>query len=228
MRLPKALQNLIDSFERLPGIGPKTAARLAFYLWQTPNHFVENFARTLIDLKKNIRQCPVCFNLDEVEPCSICSETGRDQSLVCVVEKPLDIVALEKMEAINGVYHCLGGVINPLERIGPEDLRIRELLSRIKSGKIKELILATNPTMEGEATAMYIARKVRELTPNQSTAHQDKSGTRRESDARQEHGSGQELKITRLGQGLPTGADLDYADAWTLKQAWENRREVEK
>lgn len=201
MRLPKSLQDLIDSFERLPGIGPKSAARLAFYLWQTPNHFVENFARTLLDLKKNIKQCSVCFNLDEQNPCSICSDTHRDRSIVCVVEKPLDVVALEKMGAIPGLYHCLGGVINPLGHIGPEDLRIRELLARIRSGKVKELILATNPTMEGEATAMYITRKVREL----------KIKT---------------VKITRLGQGLPTGADLDYTDAWTLKQAWENRREM--
>ncbi len=205
MKLPSSLQNLITTFEQLPGIGPKTAARLTFYLWQTPNHYIEKFAQALLDLKRKTKQCSICFNLDETDPCSICGDSQRDQSIICVVEHPLDIVAFEKMGDFNSVYHVLGGVINPLEHIGPEELRIRELFDRVKKSEIKEIILATNPTMEGEATAMYITRKLRELKTQNSKP---------------------KIKITRIGQGLPTGADLDYADAWTLKQAWENRREM--
>jgi len=201
MKLPKSLQDLINNFERLPGIGPKTASRLAFYLWQTPDHFTNSFAQSLIDLKKNTKSCSQCFNLDETDPCSICSDKNRDRKIICVVEKPLDIVALERIGNLNGLYHCLGGVINPLDHIGPDDLKINQLLNRLKSDGVKEVILATNPTIEGEATAMFIARKINQL--------------------------GKDIKVTRLGQGLPTGADLDYADSWTLKQAWENRREIE-
>ena len=205
MKLPKSLQNLINTFERLPGIGPKTAARLAFYLWQTPDRFIENFAKSLVDLKKNTKECPICFNLDEQSPCSICSDKNRDHSIICVVEKPLDIVALEAVGQINGLYHCLGGLINPLDHIGPEDLQISSLITRIKNSskqhQLSEVILATNPTIEGEATAMLIVRKIKESVGNK-------------------------IKVTRLGQGLPTGADLDYADAWTLRQAWENRRQL--
>lgn len=202
MKLPNSLQGLINIFEQLPGIGPKTAARLTFYLWQTPNHYIEKFAQALLDLKEKTKQCSICFNLDEADPCSICTDSQRDQSLICVVEKPLDVIALEKMGDFKGVYHVLGGVINPLEHIGPEELRIKELIDRVKKDGIEEIVLATNPTMEGEATAMYILRKIKEIDSK--------------------------VKITRLGQGLPTGADLDYADSWTLKQAWENRRELLK
>jgi len=200
MKLPRSLQNLINNFERLPGIGPKTASRLAFYLWQTPDHFIEGFAQSLTDLKKNTKACGQCFNLDEADPCSICSDKNRDQEVICVVEKPLDVVALEKIGSLNGLYHCLGGVINPLDHIGPDDLKINELLGRLKSDGVKEVILATDPTIEGEATAMFIARKISQLN--------------------------KDIKVTRLGQGLPTGADIDYADSWTLKQAWENRRKI--
>lgn len=200
MKLPSPLQNLITIFEQLPGIGPKTAARLVFYLWQTPTHYLEKFAQALIDLKKKTKECSFCFNLDKTDPCSVCTDFQRDQGLVCVVERPLDIIALEKVNSFKGLYHVLGGVINPLERIGPEELRVQELIDRIRKKSFKEVVLATNPTMEGEATAMYIARKIKELKLK--------------------------VKISRLGQGLPTGADLDYADAWTLKQAWENRKEV--
>jgi recombination protein RecR len=201
MKLPKSLQNLINLFQQLPGIGPKTAARLVFYLWQTPDHYVEKFSQGLIDLKQKTKQCSICFNLDENDPCSICSDSNRDKSVICVVERPLDIIALEKVGDYNGVYHVLGGVINPVQHIGPDQLHIDSLLRRLKEGDFEELILATNPTMEGEATANYIARHVTSNTK-------------------------QEIKVTRLGQGLPTGADLDYADVWTLKQAWQNRREV--
>lgn len=220
MNLPKSLQNLINLFQQLPGIGPKTAARLVFYLWQTPEHYVEKFSQGLIDLKEKTKQCSVCFNLDDQDPCTICRDSNRDQTQICVVERPLDIIALEKIGDYNGVYHVLGGVINPVNHIGPDELHIAPLLKRLQktleaadqaSSKVDgseiELILATNPTMEGEATANYLARKIKEQQGNKATGKQG-------------------VKITRLGQGLPTGADLDYADAWTLKQAWENRREV--
>lgn len=200
MKLPASLQNLINFFEQLPGIGPKSAARLVFYLWQTPDSFVNRFAQALIDLKAKTKQCSICFNLDETNPCTICANKGRQQSVVCVVERPLDILALERMGGFPGVYHVLGGVINPLEHVGPEELTIRQLLNRIGGGQVTELVLATNPTMEGEATALYIARQIND--------------------------KGWNVKVTRLGRGLPTGADLDYADAWTLKQAWENRKEL--
>lgn len=206
MKLPPSLQNLTNVFEQLPGIGPKTAARLVFYLWQTPNHFIEKFSQSLLDLKAKTKQCSVCFNLDESDPCSVCTDKNRDQSLICVVEQPLDIIAFERMGSFTGVYHVLGGVINPLDHIGPDELRVKELLDRLNKGNIRELILATNPTMEGEATAMYITRKAGELK-NESLKLKA-------------------LKISRLGQGLPTGADLDYADEWTLKQSWEGRKEV--
>lgn len=209
MNLPKSLQNLINLFQQLPGIGPKTAARLVFYLWQTPDHYVEKFSQGLIDLKEKTKQCSVCFNLDEEDPCSVCQDLNRDQSIICVVERPLDIIALEKIGGYNGVYHVLGGVINPVHHIGPDELYIAPLLKRLKKtleNNQVEVILATNPTMEGEATANYIARKLKELTADSSNL--------------------KAVKITKLGQGLPTGADLDYADAWTLKQAWQNRRQV--
>lgn len=200
MQLPDSLQNLINLLEQLPSIGPKTAARLTFYLWQTPEHYIEKFAQALLDLKNETEECSQCFNLDETDPCTICADKTRDSSLICVVERPLDIVAFEKIGDYQGIYHVLGGVINPVEHIGPEELHISELFDRIKNDGVEEIIMATNPTMEGEATAMYVARKIKER--------------------------GLQVKLTRLGQGLPTGADLDYADAWTLKQAWQNRREI--
>jgi len=206
MNLPKSLQNLINLFQQLPGIGPKTAARLVFYLWQTPDHYVEKFSQGLVDLKEKTKQCSTCYNLDDQNPCTVCSDPNRDRTQICVVERPLDIIALEKVGDYTGLYHVLGGVINPVDHIGPDELHIAPLLKRLKNGQFKELILATNPTMEGEATANYLARKIKELTANNSKL--------------------KAIKVTRLGQGLPTGADLDYADAWTLKQAWQNRRQV--
>jgi recombination protein RecR len=206
MQLPKSLQNLINLFQQLPGIGPKTAARLVFYLWQTPDHYVEKFSQGLVDLKEKTKQCSTCYNLDDQNPCTVCGDSNRDQTQICVVERPLDIIALEKVGDYSGLYHVLGGVINPVDHIGPDELHIAPLLNRLKNGQFKELILATNPTMEGEATANYLARKIKELTANNSKL--------------------EAIKVTRLGQGLPTGADLDYADAWTLKQAWQNRRQV--
>lgn len=209
MKLPKSLNNLINLFQQLPGIGPKTAARLVFYLWQTPDHYVKKFSQGLVDLKEKTKQCSICFNLDEQDPCSICTDPNRDKSLICVVERPLDIIALEKIGDYRGLYHVLGGVINPVNHIGPDELHIDPLIKRLKKGDFEELILATNPTMEGEATANFIARRAKKLKGRKAGGHKG-------------------IKVTRLGQGLPTGADLDYADAWTLKQAWQNRREVKR
>ena len=206
MKIPKAIQNVIESFERLPGIGPKTAQRLTFYLLHVPQGELDRFALSVQNLKNNTVMCSVCFTVDETDPCSICSDSRRDQSIVCVVEQPLDVLALEKNGKYNGVYHVLHGKIDPLNNIGPEGLPISELLRRIRGNVdgveglgIKEVILATNPTMEGEATAMYIAKQLRV-----------ESG---------------ELRVTRIGRGLPTGADLEYADPTTLERAMDGRQD---
>lgn len=199
MKIPKAIQNVIESFERLPGVGPKTAQRLTFYLLHVPQGELDRFALSLQNLKKDTVMCSICFAIDETDPCSICSDSRRDQSVVCVVEQPLDVLALEKSRKYHGSYHVLHGKIDPLNNIGPDEIRIGELVRRIKNqgGGIAEVILATNPTMEGEATAMYIAKQLK--TENS------------------------QLEITRIGRGLPTGADLEYADPTTLEQAIQGR-----
>jgi len=202
MRLPRAIIKLTEAFERLPGIGPKTAQRLTFYLLRTPQNFLEGFAQAILELKEKTKVCSLCHSIDETDPCAICADPTRDQAMICVVEEPLDVLAIEKSGAYRGLYHVLGGVINPLDNIGPEQLHIFDLLPRLKSGKIRELILATNPTMEGEATAMFITRLVKN------------SGIKAQS-----------LHLTRIGRGLPTGADLQYADDLTLKKALEGRKE---
>ncbi len=197
MIIPKAIQNLIESFEKLPGIGPKTAQRLTFYLLHVPQGELDKFADSVRNLKKDTILCSLCFMIDETNPCSICSDKGRDHSLLCVVEEPLDVLAIEKGKAYKGIYHVLHGKIDPLNSIGPDEIYIPQLLKRLKTEKIQELILATNPTMEGEATAMYIAKQVKGQNP--------------------------ETKITRIGRGLPVGADLEYADDITLQRALEGR-----
>ena len=203
MTIPKAIQNLIESFEKLPGIGPKTAQRLTFYLLHVPQGELDKFAESVQSLKKDTIICSICFMIDEVNPCSICSDSKRDNSTVCVVEEPLDVLALEKGRGYNGLYHVLHGKIDPLNNIGPDEIFINQLISRIKDKgtKIQELIIATNPTMEGEGTAMYIAKQVKS---NPSAG-------------------GSNLKITRIGRGLPVGADLEYADEVTLQRAMEGR-----
>ncbi len=204
MRIPKAIQNLIESFERLPGVGPKTAQRLTFYLLHVPQGELDKFSESIINLKKNTVLCSVCFTVDETDPCSICSDPKRDKTIVCVVEQPLDVLALEKNGKYNGLYHVLNGKIDPLNNIGPSEIYIDQLISRIRDSKngnsIKEIILATNPTMEGEATAMYISKQ---LTTNKSQLAK--------------------LKITRIGRGLPVGSDIEYADEITLQRAMEGR-----
>ena len=197
MKIPKAIQQVIESFERLPGIGPKTAQRLTFYLLHVPQGELDRFGSAVQSLKKNTIICSVCFTVDETDPCSICGDSKRDQGAVCVVEQPLDVLALEKSGKYHGVYHVLHGRIDPLNNIGPEEIRIGELVQRCKGTQAHEVILATNPTMEGEATAMYLAKQLRAVNG--------------------------ELKITRIGRGLPTGADIEYADATTLEQAMQGR-----
>lgn len=200
MIIPKAIQNLIESFEKLPGIGPKTAQRLTFYLLHVPQGELDKFASALQNLKKGTILCSICFMIDETNPCSICTDIQRDSSTICVVEHPLDVLALEKGRGYKGLYHVLHGKIDPLNSIGPDEIYISQFLKRVKDKKeeIKEVILSTNPTMEGEGTAMYIAKQLKLLDYP-------------------------ELKISRIGRGLPVGADLEYADDVTLQRAMEGR-----
>jgi len=203
MRIPKPLAKVIEDFERLPGIGPKTAQRLTYYLLHIPQVELESFGEDLVNLKKETVLCSICRNVGESEPCQICQDRSRDLSMVLVVEQPLDIFAFEKTGRYKGLYHVLHGNINPLDNIGPDELYIDDLLKRLKGDKskrTKEVIIATNPTMEGEATAMYLAKKLKI----------DNS----------------KVLITRLGMGVPTGADLEYADEITLREAIDGRREI--
>jgi len=201
MKIPKAIQQVVESFERLPGVGPKTAQRLTFYLLHVPQGELDRFANSVANLKTNTVMCSICFSVDETDPCSICTDEKRDQQVICVVEQPLDVLALEKSGKYHGSYHVLHGKIDPLNNIGPDEIRISELIRRIKGEgeRVKEIILATNPTMEGEATAMYIAKQLRAVAT--------------------------ELRVTRIGRGLPTGADLEYADPTTLERAMDGRSE---
>jgi recombination protein RecR len=209
MVVPKSVKNLIEAFERLPGIGPKTAARLTFYLMHVPEHEVESLSQAVARLKKDTVICSTCFNVAEEDPCPICSSPRRERQVLAVVETPLDVLALERAH-FRGLYHVLHGVIDPLNNIGPEELKIRELLQRIASSAstnaseaFTEIILATNPSVEGEATAMYIKRELRAQSAERKT----------------------DLKITRLARGLPVGGDLEYADDVTLGKAIEGRTE---
>ncbi len=205
MRIPQAIKRLIEAFEKLPGIGPKTAQRLTFYLLHVPQGQLEGFAEALVSLKKNTVLCSVCKNVGETDPCSVCANSARDHSTIMVVEQPLDLLALERTGKYHGVYHVLHGAINPMDNIGPDEIFIGKLIERTRelseSTPNIEIILATNPTMEGEATAMYIKKQLQEL----------------------ENGHWK-LEISRLGVGLPTGADLEYADETTLMRSIEGRR----
>lgn len=200
MKLPKAVQNVIDRFERLPGIGPKSAQRLAFYLLHNPSHELEGFADALVALKKNTVLCRDCHNVSDHDPCSICADQTRELQTLCIVEQPLDVIALEHSGAFKGRYHVLHGHIAPLENIGPDQLYLHDIASRLTG--VTELLIATNPTMEGEATALYI----REFLA--------------------EKGISEDLQITRIGRGLPIGADIEYADGQTLARALEGRRKL--
>src|SRR3989344_2164070 len=196
MKIPKSIKNLIEAFERLPGIGPKTAQRLTFYLLHAPIEEARSLAQAALQMKEKTILCSICFNIGEEDPCNICADSSRDQTIIMAVENPLDVLSLEKAN-FRGLYHVLHGVISPLENIGPDEIHIRELLPRLKDGKARELILATNPTMEGEATAMYIQRLISPLG----------------------------VKITRIARGLPVGSDIEYADETTLSRALEGRKE---
>jgi len=189
---------LIEEFEKLPGIGHKTAQRLAFHVLNLPVEKAESLANAIIEAKMKIRYCSVCNNLTDVDPCSICSNHAREPSVICVVEDPRDVIAMEKTREFKGLYHVLHGAISPMEGIGPEDIKIKELLERIKENDIKEVILATNPNIEGEATAMYISKLLKPLG----------------------------IKTTRIAHGIPVGGDLEYADEVTLAKALEGRREI--
>ena len=193
------VQQLIDELGRLPGIGPKSAQRIAFYLLKLPREDAERLARSIQEVKERISFCRRCFNVSEGELCEICADDRRDPAVVCVVEEPRDIVAVEKTQEFRGLYHVLQGAISPIEGVGPEQLRIKELLSRLDAEGIKEIILCTNPNIEGEATAMYLARLLKPLG----------------------------VRVTRIASGLPVGGDLEYADELTLGRALEGRREVE-
>jgi len=201
-KLPRALRQLIESFERLPGIGPRSAQRLAFYLLHNPEEQLKQFADRLTALKKETVLCSRCHHISETDPCDVCSDSTRDQKLLCVVEQPLDVIAIESAGNYHGFYHVLHGVIAPLNNIGPDQLFLHDLVKRLDG--VEELIIATNPTMEGEATALYIKEYLEQSTKVDTT----------------------KLKISRIGHGLPIGADIEYADGVTLKRAMEGRRQL--
>jgi recombination protein RecR len=200
MLLPQSLQLLINALERLPGIGPKSASRLAFYFLRAPEEVAQDLATALSELKANTALCQECFNITEAgrERCEVCESSQRDGSLVCVVEEALDVLALERTGGFQGKYHVLQGVLSPIEGIGPDDLKIKQLIARVAKGEIKEVILATNPSMEGDATALYLRQHLEPLG----------------------------VKVTRLARGLPVGGDLEYADQNTLLRALSGRQEL--
>lgn len=203
MRIAKPIQNLIESFSKLPGVGPKSAQRLTYYLLHVPQIQLDEFSDNIVNLKKNTKLCSVCKNISETDPCPICSDNSRDHSVILVVEQPLDILAFERTGKIKSVYHVLHGAINPLDNIGPDEIYIQQLLDRIRNAESgMEIIIATNPTMEGNATAMYIQKQIDLLN------------------------SKFRILVTRLGMGIPTGADLEYADETTLTEALSGRREL--
>ena len=192
------MERLTEQFARLPGIGVKTAQRLSFYILSLPAEEAQAFADAIVDAKKTVRLCPVCQNLTDQDLCDICADPQRDQSKICVVAEPKDVLAMERAREYTGVYHVLHGVISPLNHVGPDDIRIRELLTRVGEGNVEEIIMATNPDTEGEATAMYISRLLRPMG----------------------------VRVTRLAYGIPVGSQLEYADEVTLLRALEGRREI--
>ncbi|MNH93763.1 Recombination protein RecR [compost metagenome] len=198
MYYPEPIAKLIDAFSRLPGVGPKTAGRLAFHVLRMKEDDVIDFAKALVNVKRNLHYCSICCNITDIDPCRICQDKGRDGSTICVVQEPKDLVAMERTREFQGYYHVLHGAISPMEGIGPDQIHIAELLKRLSDDKVQELILATNPNIEGEATAMYLSRLVKSFG----------------------------LKVTRIAHGLPVGGDLEYADEVTLTKALEGRREI--
>ena len=195
---PAALENLIDGFASLPGIGRKSAQRLAFHILSLPAEEAESFANAVLEAKKNVHTCPVCQNLTDGDLCPVCASDSRDRTTVCVVSEPRDVLSIERSREYRGLYHVLHGALSPMNHVGPDDLRIRELLERVAAGDVTEVILATNPDTEGDATAMYISRLLRPF----------------------------EIRVTRLGFGVPVGSNLEYADDATMLKALEGRREM--
>jgi len=196
--LPRPVERLINEFSRLPGIGPKTASRLTFYLLRSPDEQSEELASALAELKSSTQICSTCYNITEHDPCPICADPDRNRALLCVVEEPLDVLAIERSRSYSGRYHVLHGVLSPVEGVGPDDLRISELLKRLETEGIEEIIIATNATLEGDSTALYLQRRLGSFS----------------------------LKLTRLARGLPVGGDLEYTDEITLSRALEGRQEM--
>jgi recombination protein RecR len=194
----ETLNNLIAELQRMPGIGPKSAQRLAFYVLQSSQKDIEKLVEVISEAKGKLKHCSTCFNITDIDPCRICSDENRDKNILCVVAEPKDLVAIERSGEYNGKYHVLGGMISPLDGLGPENLRIKELMRRMQKGDFQEIVLATSPTTEGEATNIYLSRLMKPLG----------------------------VKLTRLAYGLPIGADMDYADEATLSKAFEGRREI--
>jgi recombination protein RecR len=198
MALPPPLQNLIEQFKRLPGVGAKSAQRLAFHVLKTPREDAERLCDAIRDVKDRVTYCSACSNITDVDPCAFCVDESRDRRVICVVEEPQNVNVVEKSGGFRGVYHVLLGALSPLQGVGPDDLKIKGLLTRIDTGGVEEIILATNPTVEGEATAIYLARLLKPLG----------------------------LRVTRIATGIPVGSDLEYADELTMGKAMEGRREV--
>ncbi len=195
---PEPIEKLIEAFAKLPGIGPKTAQRLAFYVLKSKIDYAEELGKAVLEIKQKIKLCSICGNYTDQEHCSICRSNTRNKEVICVVEDPKDVLALEKTNEYRGLYHVLHGAISPIDGIGPEQLTIRELIKRLESGDIKEIILATNSTIEGDTTSLYLAKLVSPLN----------------------------IKVTRIAQGIPVGGDIDYADEITLSKAFIGRREI--
>ena len=190
-----SIEKLIEAFEKLPSIGSKTAARLAFYILNSSEEETKEFVNSILEAKKNLKYCSICYNISDTDPCMICANKGRDKSIICVVEDVKDIVAMEKTHEFKGVYHVLHGSISPMNGVGPDDIKVKELLARLMDGSVKEVILATNPRVEGEATAMYLSKLIKPLG----------------------------IKVTRIAHGVPVGGDLEYTDEVTLSRALEGR-----
>jgi recombination protein RecR len=198
MLYPISVTNLIAALGQLPGIGPKTAQRLALHLLDRPREELISLAKTMLAAKDKVIHCSSCAQLTEIDPCAICADPGRDRGMICVVEAPLDVIVLERTKAFHGIYHVLGGVLSPMEGIGPEELRIKELLAKIGEGGVREIIVATDPNIEGDTTALYLARLIKPLG----------------------------IRVTHLARGLPVGGDLEYADEMTLRKALMGRSEL--
>lgn len=198
MNYPGPVAKLVNELNKLPGVGPKTAQRLSFFILKQPPEEAEKLARTIVEARHSVKYCSLCGGLTDVDPCEICRSPVRDKSIICVVEDPRDVISIERSREFRGVYHVLHGAISPMDGVGPDDLTIRELLDRVKGGGVREVVLATNSSVEGEATAMYIARLI------QPTG----------------------IKVTRIAHGIPVGGDLEYADEITLARAFEGRREM--